>query len=84
MRRRTTFERAKDRSAILASAYVRTAEIGRLLDISEPKAKKVFDAASAVEIESGTWRPSDRVVRLTTVLTVCGLDYETLKKQIEG
>lgn len=84
MRRTPKYERAKNRREILASPYVRTAEIARLLDISEPRAKKVFDAVAAMENKSGTWRPGDRVVRMTSLLEVCGLDYETLKKQIEG
>lgn len=74
----------KTREDLLKEVYLNKTEISHLLKISQPAAKKMFDAAMEIDDKNlGNWKIYDNRVRIKSVLKVAGVDLNFLQKQIK-
>lgn len=74
----------KSREDLLKEVYLNKSEISRLLKISPPAAKRMFDSAMEIDNEQlGKWKIYDNRVRIKSVMKVAGVDFNLLQKQIK-
>ena len=74
----------KSREDLLNEVYLNKAEISRLLKVSPPAAKKIFDSSMALDNKVlGNWKIYNNRVRINSVMKVAGIDYNLLQKQIK-
>lgn len=74
----------KSREELLKEVYLNKIEISRLLKISPPTAKKIFDMAMELDNKDfGKWKIYDNKVRIKSVMKVAGTDFGLLEKQLK-
>ena len=64
----------------MSENYLNRKQIARLLGISVPKARALYEKADEIDSQM-EFRVEDNKVRMKSVLRVAGLTYEELKKR---
>lgn len=73
-------QRLKCRSEIANQTYLTKSDIKKLMDISMPSAKRIYQFADSID-QGMKYRIEPRKVRITSVCAVVGMSLATLKKQ---
>lgn len=76
-------KKKKTREEIATQCYVNVTDIQRLLGISRPKAKEIYDRVSEEE-ETKPFRVEYTKVPLHRVLDLTGINYGFMMRQIRG
>lgn len=71
------------REEIAEKCYLNVTDISRLLLISRPRAKRLFDLCREYELERTKFIPYDSKVKIETVMTLTGKTLSTLKEQLK-
>lgn len=71
----------KQREDLLKENYLNRKQISRLLGISVPKARVLYEKADEIDSQM-EFRVEDNKVRMRTVLKVAGISFEELKKRV--
>lgn len=76
-------QRTKTRQEIFNSHYLSKSDIRKLLDISEKKARKVYELAEEIDKEElGKYRIEDTKVRKKSVIKVYGIGAKDLEREV--
>lgn len=71
------------REEIVEKCYLNVTDISRLLLISRPRAKKLFELCREVELEKSKFIPYDSKVKIETVMALTGKNLSALKEQLK-